>query len=76
MVEEEPIPMEAPPVAQSSGEVRVLGVGDLLTRLASDCLPPREMRSSAISRAIAASPSTGLTARASRLRKNGTAGSR
>jgi (p)ppGpp synthase/HD superfamily hydrolase len=29
----------APPVAPPSGEVRVLGVGDLLTRLASDCLP-------------------------------------
>lgn len=33
------IPLVAPPSNVSTGEVRVLGVGDLLTRLASDCLP-------------------------------------
>ena len=38
-VREEEIPLEAPPPPPVSGEVRVLGVGDLLTRLASDCLP-------------------------------------
>jgi GTP pyrophosphokinase len=37
--EEEPIPAVAPPDTPISGEVRVLGVGDLLTRLASDCHP-------------------------------------
>jgi guanosine-3',5'-bis(diphosphate) 3'-pyrophosphohydrolase len=37
-VEEEPIPLVAAP-SPSSGEVRVLGVGDLLTRLASCCMP-------------------------------------
>jgi guanosine-3',5'-bis(diphosphate) 3'-pyrophosphohydrolase len=36
---EEELPLVAPPIAPSSGEVRVLGVGDLLTRLAPDCLP-------------------------------------
>lgn len=37
--EEEVIPLHAPPARASTGEVRVLGVGDLLTRLASDCSP-------------------------------------
>jgi GTP pyrophosphokinase len=37
--QEEQIPLQAPPPPPVSGEVRVLGVGDLLTRLASDCLP-------------------------------------
>lgn len=37
--EEERIPLEAPPTPTPSGEVRVMGVGDLLTRLASDCRP-------------------------------------
>jgi len=37
-VVEEEIPTVAPPLP-ASGEVRVLGVGDLLTRLASDCNP-------------------------------------
>ncbi len=36
---EEQIPLVSTPAAPSSGEVHVLGVGDLLTRLASDCLP-------------------------------------
>ncbi|MGH2442942.1 MAG: RelA/SpoT family protein [Chloroflexota bacterium] len=36
---EEEIPLVAAPSGPSSGEVRVLGVGDLLTRLATDCLP-------------------------------------
>ncbi|GAC1442901.1 MAG: bifunctional (p)ppGpp synthetase/guanosine-3',5'-bis(diphosphate) 3'-pyrophosphohydrolase [Chloroflexota bacterium] len=38
-VAEEEIPLIAPPVPASSGEVRVLGVGELLTRLAVDCQP-------------------------------------
>jgi GTP pyrophosphokinase len=38
-VAEDEIPAVAPPVLPPSGEVRVLGVGDLLTRLASDCMP-------------------------------------
>lgn len=38
-VEEEEIPLEAPPAPTPSGEVRVMGVGNLLTRLASDCHP-------------------------------------
>jgi GTP diphosphokinase / guanosine-3',5'-bis(diphosphate) 3'-diphosphatase len=38
-VAEEDIPLVAPPTAPTSGDVRVLGVGDLLTRLASDCSP-------------------------------------
>jgi GTP pyrophosphokinase len=33
------LPPVAPPMLPPSGEVRVLGVGDLLTRLASDCMP-------------------------------------
>jgi len=37
--EEVQSPLEAPPVPPPSGEVRVMGVGDLLTRLASDCHP-------------------------------------
>lgn len=37
--EEEEIPAEAPPAPAPSGEVRVLGVGELLTRMASDCNP-------------------------------------
>jgi GTP pyrophosphokinase len=38
--EEERIPLHAPPYSPAPpGQVRVLGVGDLLTRLASDCLP-------------------------------------
>jgi GTP pyrophosphokinase len=37
--EEEAIPIEAAPAAPPSGEVRVLGVGDLLTRMATDCRP-------------------------------------
>jgi GTP pyrophosphokinase len=38
--EEEQIPLHAPAYkGPSSGQVRVLGVGDLLTSLASDCLP-------------------------------------
>lgn len=37
--EEDLIPLEAPPVAPSSGDISVLGVGDLLTRLANDCHP-------------------------------------
>jgi GTP diphosphokinase / guanosine-3',5'-bis(diphosphate) 3'-diphosphatase len=37
--QEEAIPATAAPLPQTSGEVRVLGVGDLLTRLASDCMP-------------------------------------
>jgi GTP pyrophosphokinase len=37
--QEEQIPLVAPPPPPVSGEVRVLGVGDLLTRLASDCMP-------------------------------------
>jgi GTP pyrophosphokinase len=38
-VEEDEIPAQAPFSPPISGEVRVLGVGDLLTRLASDCHP-------------------------------------
>jgi (p)ppGpp synthase/HD superfamily hydrolase len=38
--EQEEIPLHAPPFKPiAPGQVRVLGVGDLLTRLASDCLP-------------------------------------
>ncbi|HZU11578.1 MAG TPA: bifunctional (p)ppGpp synthetase/guanosine-3',5'-bis(diphosphate) 3'-pyrophosphohydrolase [Chloroflexota bacterium] len=37
--EEDIIPATAPPAAPLTGEVRVMGVGDLLTRLASDCHP-------------------------------------
>ncbi len=38
--EEEAIPLHAPPFKPAApGQVRVLGVGDLLTSLASDCLP-------------------------------------
>ncbi|GAC1462253.1 MAG: bifunctional (p)ppGpp synthetase/guanosine-3',5'-bis(diphosphate) 3'-pyrophosphohydrolase [Chloroflexota bacterium] len=37
--EEEEIPRQAPPAPTPSGEVRVLGVGELLTRMASDCSP-------------------------------------
>lgn len=36
---EEAIPLVAPPPGPSSGDVHVLGVGDLLTHLANDCLP-------------------------------------
>jgi GTP pyrophosphokinase len=36
---EDELPTVAPPLVPASGEVRVLGVGDLLTRLASDCNP-------------------------------------
>ncbi|HLJ69569.1 MAG TPA: bifunctional (p)ppGpp synthetase/guanosine-3',5'-bis(diphosphate) 3'-pyrophosphohydrolase [Chloroflexota bacterium] len=36
---EEELPLEAPPAPAPPGEVRVLGVGDLLTRLATDCQP-------------------------------------
>ena len=38
-VEEDEIPSEAPPAPAPSGEVRVMGVGNLLTRMASDCHP-------------------------------------
>jgi GTP pyrophosphokinase len=38
-VEEEEIPSEAPPAPAPSGQVRVMGVGNLLTRMASDCHP-------------------------------------
>ncbi|HEX6508117.1 MAG TPA: RelA/SpoT family protein, partial [Chloroflexota bacterium] len=38
-VAEEEIPLVAPPAVPSTGDVRVLGVGDLLTRMASDCSP-------------------------------------
>lgn len=38
-VVEEEIPLVSAPLTPSSGEVRVLGVGDLLTRLAPDCMP-------------------------------------
>ncbi|HEX8917132.1 MAG TPA: bifunctional (p)ppGpp synthetase/guanosine-3',5'-bis(diphosphate) 3'-pyrophosphohydrolase [Chloroflexota bacterium] len=38
-VEEEEIPSEAPVAPAPSGEVRVMGVGDLLTRVANDCHP-------------------------------------
>jgi guanosine-3',5'-bis(diphosphate) 3'-pyrophosphohydrolase len=37
--EEIEIPQLAPPASPLSGEVRVMGVGDLLTRLAADCNP-------------------------------------
>jgi GTP pyrophosphokinase len=37
--DEPEIPLQAPPVAPVSGQVRVLGVGNLLTRMASDCHP-------------------------------------
>jgi GTP pyrophosphokinase len=36
---EDQIPLVAPPPPPVSGEVHVLGVGDLLTRLANDCSP-------------------------------------
>jgi GTP diphosphokinase / guanosine-3',5'-bis(diphosphate) 3'-diphosphatase len=38
-VEEDEIPAEAPPIPAPSGQVRVMGVGNLLTRMASDCHP-------------------------------------
>jgi len=38
-VEEEEIVLHPAPIHPSSGEVRVLGVGDVLTRLATDCAP-------------------------------------
>ncbi len=37
--EEDEIPLEAPPAPPISGQVRVLGVGNLLTRMATDCHP-------------------------------------
>jgi GTP pyrophosphokinase len=37
--EQEQIPQTAPPQQPTTGAVRVLGVGELLTRLASDCHP-------------------------------------
>jgi GTP pyrophosphokinase len=37
--EQDEIPQVAPPQQPSTGAVRVLGVGELLTRLASDCHP-------------------------------------
>lgn len=37
--EEDLIPVEAPPSSPTSGDISVLGVGDLLTRLANDCHP-------------------------------------
>src|SRR5205807_6506994 len=37
--EEDLIPLHAPPLPPQPGQVRVLGVGDLLTRLAPDCSP-------------------------------------
>ena len=37
--DEEEIPTEAPPAPPPSGQVRVMGVGNLLTRMASDCHP-------------------------------------
>jgi GTP diphosphokinase / guanosine-3',5'-bis(diphosphate) 3'-diphosphatase len=37
--EEEAIPSEAPPAPVPSGQVRVMGVGNLLTRMATDCNP-------------------------------------
>ncbi len=39
VVEEDEIPVESPPAPASTGEVRVMGVGELLTRLATDCKP-------------------------------------
>ncbi len=38
-VADDDIPLVAAPITPTSGDVRVLGVGDLLTRLASDCNP-------------------------------------
>jgi GTP pyrophosphokinase len=38
-VGDDEIPLEAPPPPPSPGEVRVMGVGDLLTRLAPCCSP-------------------------------------
>lgn len=37
--QEDEIPLEAPPAPPVSGQVRVLGVGNLLTRMATDCHP-------------------------------------